>query len=129
MAARVFKTGNNTLGLGRWTWMQLRGKSMSLQVVSIYRPCDSPGPMTVASQHSRMVLLDKGVDTNPRQVFLDDLVMEATEWKDKGDHLIIMGDFNDDVRTGEVKEMFDGLEMSEAIMVHNEGVELPATYK
>jgi hypothetical protein len=40
-----------------------------------------------------------------------------------------MGDFNENVRAGEVREMFDELEMVEAITSHNEGVDLPATYK
>jgi endonuclease/exonuclease/phosphatase family metal-dependent hydrolase len=128
MAARVFETGLDPSGLGRWAWMRLRGKGMNLRIVYVYRPCDSTGPMSVASQH-RTVLLDEGVDSNPRQVFLEDLVMESQEWKDQGDHLIIMGDFNDDVCEGAVREAFEGLDMIEAVTSHNEGIDLPATFK
>ena len=84
--------------------------------------------MSVASQQ-RTVLLEYGVDDNPRQVFLDDMTMEVTEWKELGGHVIVMGDFNDDLRAGDVKTTFEELNMVEAITSQNEGMDLPATFK
>jgi hypothetical protein len=74
-------------------------------------------------------LLDDGIDDNPRKAFLEDLLLEATDWKAAGDHLIIMGDFNEDVQMGAVYDMFDKLEMVEAITTYHENTALPATYK
>ena len=127
-AARVFETGQDPTGLGRWTWMKLRGKGMILRVVSVYRPCDSKGPTSVAGQH-RLVLLEEGVNDNPRQAFLEDLALEIGEWKEQGDHIITIGDFNEDVRTGDVQEAFEALDMQEAITTYHAGTQLPATYK
>ena len=84
--------------------------------------------MSVASQQMT-VLLEDGVDNNPRQVFLEDMTMEVKEWKEQGDHIIVMGDFNDDLRAGDVKTMFEELDMVEAITSQNEGLDLPATFK
>ena len=127
-AARVFKSGQDPTGMGRWTWMRLRGKGMNLRIASVYRPCDSSGPTSVSGQQ-HTVLLDDGIDDNPRKAFLEDLLLEATDWKAAGDHLIIMGDFNEDVRMGAVYNMLDELEMVEAITTYHENTELPATYK
>jgi endonuclease/exonuclease/phosphatase family metal-dependent hydrolase len=128
MAARVFETGQDPSGMGRWTWMRLRGKGMNLRIVSVYRPCDSSGPTSVAGQQ-RTILLEEDIQDNPRKVFLEDLAIEASEWIEQGDHLIILGDFNEDVRTGDVKETMEALDMTEAITEYHDDIELPATYK
>ena len=50
---------------------------MNLQVVSVYRPCNSTGPTSVAGQH-RILMLEEGIDEDPINVFLQDLKIEVT---------------------------------------------------
>ena len=96
--------------------MRFRGKDgLMLRVIAIYRPCDSRGESTVAAQH-RTFLLNEEIDENPRQVFLDDLSLEITEWRTTGDQLIITGDINDDIRSPLIQTMFASHDMHETIL-------------
>jgi hypothetical protein len=70
-------------------------------VVSIYRPCHgSNRASSVFTQYVRYFTGRKEQDKNPRAALYEDLFMEATRWKAEGDHLIIAGDANKDVRRG-----------------------------
>ena len=40
----------------------------------------------------------------PRELFLEDLQREVKEWKEKGDSIIIAGDFNEDIRSEQISE-------------------------
>jgi hypothetical protein len=59
--------------------------------------------MSVAGQQ-QIILLEDGVNDNPRKIVLTNLAIEASDWWEQGDHQIIMDDFNEDVRMGEVKD-------------------------
>jgi hypothetical protein len=77
VAHRVTCSGKDPTGLGRWTWMQLQGENgIRTRVISVYRPCDSPGPQTVNQQQARY-LRTHARDTEPRQAQYDDLFTEA----------------------------------------------------
>ena len=59
----------------------------------------------------------------------EDLYEEAKQWKEQGDHIIIAGDVNEDVRTGQTEEFFKALGMREVILEkHSSDCSPPATH-
>ena len=80
------------------------GNNRHLRVATLHRPCVSPtgenkvqGSNTVYCQHIRELIQIE--DTRqPRRALMEDLHDEVIKWKDVGDSVIIMGDFNEDMR-------------------------------
>ena len=51
-ATRSREGGKDTTGLGRWVWMRFQGRNNHVtRIISIYRPCKSPGELSVCQQH------------------------------------------------------------------------------
>ncbi len=47
LSHKALKLGGDEMGLGRWSWVRLRGQSgQVLCIVSAYRPCYSVGPLS-----------------------------------------------------------------------------------
>ena len=102
--------------MGRWSWMTFQGRNgIRTRVISVYRPCNSPGPDTVNQQQYRYLRTHRR-DTEPRQAVYDDLFEEAQIWINAGDHLVIGMDSNEDIRTGATENFFQALGMKEAIL-------------
>jgi len=52
MSHKTTKPGDDPTGLGRWSWVRLRGKENHfLRVVLVYHPCKSDGHLTTYQQH------------------------------------------------------------------------------
>ena len=125
---QVTAQGKDPTGMGRWSWMTFQGRNgIRTRVISVYRPCDSPGPDTVNQQQYRYLRTHRR-DTEPRQAVYDDLFEEAQIWINAGDHLVIGMDSNEDIRTGATENFFQALGMKEAILSRHQGKSPPATY-
>jgi endonuclease/exonuclease/phosphatase family metal-dependent hydrolase len=126
---RAKNSGQDPTGLGRWVWMRFQGRNGHMtRVVSLYRPCKSTN--RAASVYEQQVRYFKGkmeLDRNPREALYEDLFVEATRWKNEGDHIIIAGDVNKDVRTGRTKEFFTALGLREVILERHKNKSPPAT--
>jgi hypothetical protein len=62
-------------------------------------------------------------------MFRHDLSMEIEEWKNTGDQIVIMGDFNDKMyRRSPTKTMLEAHDMKEIILELHEGEVPPETY-
>ena len=123
--------GHDPTGLGRWTWTRFRGKGQTcLRVAVVYVPCVSTGPLTVWSQHLAYFnsLSDPAWKSNPdpRQRLFDDLSASMAEWINDGDQLLVMGDWNGDVRELGLTEFFATHSMHEALLDRH-GDSAPAT--
>ncbi len=104
----IVSSGSDTSGLGRWSWFCLQGRTQqSLRMVSIYRLCMSERAKlkSVYAQHLRY-LESQNDSTCPRLAFLRDLKLACQDWRAAGDRLLIVGDFNGDVRGPELQEFF-----------------------
>ena len=113
--------GHDPTGLGRWTWTRFWGKGQTcLRVAVVYVSCVSTGPLTVWSQHLAYFnsLNDPAWQSNadPRQRLFDDLSASMEEWINDGDQLLVMGDWNGDVRDSDLTEFFAKHSMHEALM-------------
>jgi hypothetical protein len=127
ICARTIASGVDTSTLGRWSWIQVRGRhDLSIIVVTVYRPVYSEGPLSTYQQH-RSVLLNSGIDTCPRKKLLEDLGTQAQKWLAEGHQLIIAGDFNEDVRGSVISNFFHQLGMKEIIQKQH-GNLAPNTY-
>ena len=127
VSSRVIESGKDKSGMGRWTWTRYQGKNeQTIRIAVAYRPNKSTGgPMTVHAQQRRH-LLNRSDDDDPRERFWGDLQQEVQSWMQQGDHVVVGGDFNEDVRGRNVREKFREMGLQDA---HDsiEG-EAPATY-
>jgi hypothetical protein len=127
ICARTISSGTDSSTMGRWSWIQVRGRhGLALIVVTIYRPVFSDGPLSTYQQQ-RCILLDRGIDTCPRQQILDDLAIQIERWKAEGLQVIVAGDFNEDVRGKSISNFFAQLQMREMILEQH-GHMPPNTY-
>ena len=115
--------------LGRWTWVRYKGvDGKFLRVVSIYRPCICKLQNSAYMQAVRY-FIKKGVDTCPRKVFLSDLATAILRWKDKGDSIIVMGDFNQDMGGEEISDWKERVGLYDAIgEIRHENLVSPMTF-
>jgi hypothetical protein len=114
---RVIQSGRDPSGLGRWSWTLYRGKhNVTIRSVSVYRPCKPsiPGPNSAYTQHKQY--LDRiGDDRWPRDAIVEDLGQCIDKWRNSGDQIIVMGDFNEDVTNQRIQAWSTSLQLSNAI--------------
>jgi hypothetical protein len=117
LCARVLDTQIDNRKLGRWCSVLFRGKhGLKLRVLTVYRPVHSLGPLS-AYQQQRRVLLDNDIDLCPREQLLHDLETAIRQHKDDGEQVLVMlGDFNEDVRGRTIRTFFSDLDMRELIL-------------
>lgn len=155
-AHRAVGSGIDASGLGRWVWTRFAGQGgKHLRVVQSYRPCRSTGPNTVYAQHQRYFdsivktpaelvylnrhgTLKKTDDAEtavlhtrgliPTSRFLYDLKADIKAWQEEGDILIVMGDFNADIRGDLLRVFFGDLSMREIITSKHDPTKAPATF-
>ena len=116
--------GADKSGLGRWSWIKLKGKNTCVtRVVTVYSPSGSgTGPSTVYSQHLAHLQSD------PIASFWKDLGQEITEWQENGEQLVLMGDWNEDVQGNMIRQWMGVFGLEEAITGTHPG-RAPATYQ
>ena len=90
--------------LGRWTKLEFHAKKGSVSVYTIYRPNKSSikqaGCETVWMQQKRALTKMK-IDTDPREQFIIDLINDMKAKVGENNHIIIAGDFNEDMEDNE----------------------------
>ena len=117
--------------LGRWAWTRFEGKDKRrLRVITLYRPCINGGSRSAYAQQLRW-LMKENKSRTPRAALLEDLKAEVDGWRDNGESIIIMGDFNEDVRSKHLDDwrlsmnlrevLLDGLGDNEAPSTHERG--------
>lgn len=101
LSIRLGPHGGDSSGLGRWSWITLRGKNgMQTRVVTGYRPVvdHSDRPNSVYSQHE-LYWKESGAPYRcPRAAFLDDLGTLIQGWITSGDQIILGLDANENTR-------------------------------
>jgi len=96
-------------------------------IISMYRPCFSKGTLSTYQQHIRKLSQLRQYDC-PRDELLKDISKDMHLWQDKGDHLIVLMDFNDDVTAAEAREWAANLGLVEAITYLNQA-QAPPMYQ
>ena len=124
---RVWQSGSDLTGLGRWSWTRLRGKeSVSTRIITAYRPCkNTAAPGSVWNQQ-KAYFEDKNDDRCPCVAFIEDLVEQVKLWKEDGDQMVIGLDANEDIRNGMMWAAMKRLGLVELVS-HAHGSDLPRT--
>ena len=131
MALRIASTDQDGKKLGRWTSTVLRGKhNMLTRVVSVYVPRvptgTSRGLDTIFAQQQASLLKMK-VTKPVIKSFWEDFWKAIDTWRDKGEQLIVCGDWNENVYTSDVRKKFRDRNMHPAITGRHRKV-APPTY-
>jgi hypothetical protein len=115
--------------LGRWTWTKINGKNQhNLIILVAYRPNPpSVGVMGVYAQHSKY-FNSIHWDICPREAFLMDLKNEILTLQEAGKHLIVLLDGNEDMRRGQLANIFSSIHLHEVIL-QKDGLNAPSTYR
>ena len=112
-------TGHDPTGLGRWSWYLLEGSpGHKTRVITAYAPCGgSQSREGTYYHHSLNYIRNKGLRTNPRDMFRDDLVEAIRQWRSQGNRIILMIDANENVLTGQLADSLaaDEIDMVEAV--------------
>jgi hypothetical protein len=109
--------------------MRFQGRQGHMtQVISFYRPCHAANKEgSVWEQQVQYFRGKLELDKNPREAFYEDLFLEIETWKQLGDHIVIAGDVNKDVRQGMTSEFFLALGLREVILERHLRLSPPAT--
>ncbi len=112
------------MGLGHWSWIRLTGKGHQItQIVALYRPCPSDGPLSTYQQHCRGLAKLNRNDC-PQDAILHDLASEVLLWQEAGNVIIVLMDFNEDLWLPWIQNFFANLNLIEAL---TELMDLPPT--
>ncbi len=115
LSHKTTKPGDDTTGLGQWSWVCLRGKEDHfLRLVSLYRPCKSDGRLTTYQQHIRWYT-KQGKNACPKKQILDNLHEQVEQWQSARDIVIILVDINEDVCLESISSKFQEMGLVEAI--------------
>lgn len=118
--------------MGRYNYMAFTGKdNIGIVCINVYRVCQKKGAKT-GPDTSFMVQLtslrEQGIECpDPRNQVLADVTDVITEWKQKGYHPLVMGDFNADLDDKDFAEFVDVNNLHDLIGESNEGTP-PSTY-
>ena len=113
--------------LGRWCWSRYQGSyGRHLRVVSVYRPCLSTQRVSSIYMKQYGYSLRTREGKCPRELFLRDLNNDVPSSKGMGDGIVLMGDFNQDVRSKEIEDWKQELGLEDKLLerVANAGVQL-----
>jgi len=121
--------GVDPTGLGRWSWIRVRGKyEQFVRFVSCYCPVPGGGGTGGAwCQHVRYYKSEGIQDPNPRTLVVKEICTAIKSWMDDGDHVILGMDVNKDVHKGFCNTQLANIGMFEAIICNHPTKSVPAT--
>ena len=95
---RVRRSGVDSSGMGRWSWIQLEGRNGHItRVMTAYRPCRAPttsGLTTNWDQQYRH-LRNTNNNNSPIQQFDNDIIQELRGWLELNMLIVLCIDIND----------------------------------
>jgi hypothetical protein len=96
--------------------MQFFGKNnKSTMIISAYAPLQRTGPESVGSQHRRY-FNSVGRDANPVDAFWTDLSRLVQKLIEAGESVVLLADWNADVRGEKTRKYMADIGMREVIM-------------
>jgi len=129
-AYRHYAHGVDQTGLGRWSWMEFRGKNeYATRVYTAYRPggkpCTDSERTTVYHQQKRY-LRKHAINVEPRD-FFDECLKEELQVQLEDKNIVLMIDVNQNVQTGPFTKTMAEIGLTNAVDKLNDGP-LPATH-
>ena len=102
MKMRYLREGIDTFG--RWIWQEFGHCTMVTRVYTLYRVNDGSehaSGTSTAWYQQRCLYEEEGKNVNPRKQVIDDLCEELRPWIEKGNNVILGGDFNEHINSKE----------------------------
>jgi len=129
-AYRHHSQGTDQTGLGRWSWMEFRGKNdHATRVYTAYRPGGKPSSdseRTTVYHQQKRYLQKRKLNIEPRN-FFDESIIEEIRSQIEEKNVILMLDANQNVQNGPFTESMSELGLVNVISTLNDG-DLPATH-
>jgi len=101
--------------LGRWAHITVQGRNgVKTRIYSVYIPVKSMGKNTVYKQQSRYHVA-RGDMRCPKKILAEDLKTSLREAREKGENIIIGGDFNTETTETPWKEIAEEFDLKDAI--------------
>ena len=99
-----------------------------LRIATVYRPCKKGGSSSAYVQQLRW-LAKENRDREPREALMEDLKLDIDKWREKGDSIIIMGDFNEDIRSQGLVDWRESMNLREVLLDGLGDDIAPSTYE
>ena len=102
LAAGVADRGKEPSLLGRWSWIKFEGRNNHIcRVVTAYNLCIAPSEKyTSVYQQHKHYWESKGINTCPREKFLQNLCTQLKKWRGMGERIVLFMDANQNVLKG-----------------------------
>jgi len=102
--SRTVRIGQDTSGLGRWSFIELQGKDDQRYIIlSGYRVCENqtidPGSNNTFNQQYRLLHQQGHRNPDPRTKFVDDLIVTINCWRTQNKAVLICIDANENPQT------------------------------
>jgi hypothetical protein len=98
LVARVTRQGEDQSGAGRWAWQEIAGaKGVTTRIYSAYCPVKNESNLG-STWNQQSTLGEEFI--NPIDKFIADFITEIQQSLERGLHILLMIDANDDVRSG-----------------------------
>ena len=107
LTAKIQDMGTDHRELGRWTWTMLRGRGAGTVIATVYNPVHNNRSAGSVYMQQVAALAEDGVTEDPRAVLRADLEAQVRTWKEAGKHIIVMGDINEHIYTGQMGKMLE----------------------
>ena len=126
----IREMGNDSTGLGRWSWMRVEGRTIATRIICAYQPCITRKrsmSSTIAQQRRYWQL--HGIRVCPRVKFREDLFDLLKQWRENGDKLILLMDANENLESGPIERMLKHPDLNmEDIISKRSNTDGPATF-
>jgi hypothetical protein len=128
--SRITESGQDTKGLGCWSYVQLRSKKTKLMIITAYRPTVGHSPSTVWMQQWALLWEVGEINPDPIKIFYDDLASLLDQWKTQGNEIILMIDSNKPIgdRPSKLTGILNKLEMVDLVRHRHPDLEEPNTH-
>ena len=115
-AVRFHSRSDDPTGLGRWTSIRITGRQdYNVRYVCAYNPNENGNLEGSWMQQERYFKANDQFQ-NPLEIFQADLCRAVEAWLAAGEHIVLMLDANQDIRTGPLGKAFQHLGLHEAII-------------
>jgi len=127
---RVSSVGKDKTGLGRWVWVEFKGRENHItRVYTAYRPGSKPpktSKKTTVYHQQAQYIRERQLNTDPWNMFDNDIVNElSTQMQNK--RIVLMLDINQNAHTGTFNTRMMEIGLKNAFVTRNHG-KIPATH-
>lgn len=125
------KHGRDEEGLGMYCYYAVEGNDRYITYfITAYAPCNAPGRSTYY-QHLLRYIQEKGLATNPKDLFPEKLTARIKGWRAQGHRVVLMMDSNENITDGVLSRRLarDDIRMREAVHKLNKGRGPPTHFR